>query len=154
MEQIEYKKGYKYQLSTDYSIQLDIPAEDIHLCSLESDYLVLTEEGILTVKSGYAWDGPSGPTYDFDSFMRGSLVHDALYQLMREEVIPASYKKYADKLLKTHCLEDNMLLGLANMVYFFINRYGAQYVLPENRHQIIISPQKTRRKIYTDVRKT
>jgi hypothetical protein len=33
---------------------------------------------------GYAWNGPSGPTLDTRNFMRGSLVHDALYQLMRE----------------------------------------------------------------------
>jgi hypothetical protein len=141
MKQIKYKKGYKYQLAEDYSIQLELLPEDIDLCNLESTYLILTADGILTIKAGYAWDGPSGPTYDTDSFMRGSLVHDALYQLMREEVIPSSYKKYADSLLKTHCLEDRMYSGLANLVYFFISRFGLQYVLPENKHQIIISPK-------------
>ena len=55
------------------------PAVDI-----STDWISLSKEGILSIRSGYAWDGPSGPTIDTKNTMRGSLVHDALYQLMRE----------------------------------------------------------------------
>ena len=82
MECIAYKKGYKYQLTEAYTVDILIhPDADIHS---NSGYIDLTAEGTLTIKKGYAWDGPSGPTVDTRNFMRGSLVHDALYQLMRE----------------------------------------------------------------------
>ena len=70
---------YKYQLTDDYYIRIDIrPGQD-----LEFRFLSLSSDGILTIRKSYAWDGPSGPTIDTMDFMRGSLVHDALYQLMR-----------------------------------------------------------------------
>ncbi len=70
---------YKYQLMADYILQIDIkPIQNIEL-----KFLSLSSEGALPIKKFYAWDGPSGPTIDTRDFMRGSLVHDALYQLMR-----------------------------------------------------------------------
>ena len=38
----------------------------------------------LEIKAGYAWDGPSGPALHTRCFMRSSLVHDALYDLIRQ----------------------------------------------------------------------
>ncbi len=40
--------------------------------------------GWVSVRRGYAWDGPSGPALDTVSFMRASLLHDVLYQALRE----------------------------------------------------------------------
>ena len=40
---------------------------------------------VLVIQTGYAWDGPSGPTLDTPDTMRASLVHDALYQWNREQ---------------------------------------------------------------------
>ena len=74
---ISYKKRrrYKYTLLNDYSYQTDIQVpEDADLGLLKID-----PSGLLIIKNGYAWDGPSGPTFDTKNFMRGSLVHDALY---------------------------------------------------------------------------
>ena len=51
----------------------------------------------LVIYPGYAWDGPSGPAVDTPKFMLPSLVHDVLYQMMREGVIPPDYKRHADK---------------------------------------------------------
>lgn len=94
---IAYKAGYEYQLKQDYVIDIEICPD--HLIDLP--YLSLTPAGRLTVKSGYAWDGPSGPTIDTLNFMRGSLVHDALYQLMRERHLDHDkYREPADRLLQ------------------------------------------------------
>ena len=76
---------------------------DMRGFAANSDYLSLTEEGRLEVKRTYAWDGPSGPTIDTRNFMRGSLVHDALYQLIRLEVLPPESRKRADQLLREIC---------------------------------------------------
>ena len=98
-------RRYKYQLMQDYTISIDIETEE----DIEMSFIVLTSDGKLTIKNRYAWDGPSGPTIDTKSFMRGSLVHDALYQLMRERKLDyLEHREYADNLLKKICLEDGM----------------------------------------------
>ncbi|MEN6294315.1 MAG: DUF1353 domain-containing protein [Methanobacterium sp.] len=119
MSSIKYKDGYKYQLSEDYSIQTRIK----HVTNI-SDWIQLDAEGVLTIKKGYAWDGPSGPTIDTRNFMRGSLVHDALYQLMREDKLPLKYRNYADRLLQDICLEDGMTPIRAWWVYQGVHLFG------------------------------
>ena len=44
----------------------------------------MDEHGVLTIRAGYCWDGPSGPTVDSIGTMRASLIHDVLYQAIRE----------------------------------------------------------------------
>ena len=88
-------RRYKYQLVKPYSVQIGIKDR-----SVNTEFLKLGEDGILTIKERYAWDGPSGPTIDTLNFMRGSLVHDAIYQLIRMKELPYGYRKYADLILK------------------------------------------------------
>ncbi len=88
---IEFKDGYRYQLKRTFSLQTPIhPPEPV-----ETDFIALEAGGILHLRNGYAWDGPSGPTVDTGSFMRGSLVHDAFYQLIREGHLPAGCRDAA-----------------------------------------------------------
>jgi len=102
---IRYKDGYKYQLFEDYEVTVQIvPDSDIR-----SAFIDLDRGGRLVIKKGYAWDGPSGPTIDTLNFMRGSLVHDALYQLMREGGLDADRTRaLADDELVRICREDGM----------------------------------------------
>lgn len=79
------------------------PAEPV-----ETDFIDLDVSGLLTMKKGYAWDGPSGPTIDTKTFMRGSLVHDALYQLLRNGHLPPGCREDADQELHRICREDGM----------------------------------------------
>ena len=82
---IRYRSDYKYQLASEYRIKIPIlPAEDIG-----TEFIDLDTSGELTVKNAYAWDGPSGPVIDTPENMRASLVHDALYQLMRNKELNA-----------------------------------------------------------------
>jgi len=67
-------RHYKYQLMQDFTINIEIETEE----DIETSFIGLTTDGELTIKNRYAWDGPSGPTIDTKSFIRGSLVHDAL----------------------------------------------------------------------------
>jgi hypothetical protein len=118
-------KRYKYQLLDDYKIEIGIRGY-----SLKTSYLNLSATGLLGISSGYAWDGPSGPTIDTLDFMRGSLVHDALYQLIRMKEIPFHYKAYADLLLKKICLEDGMSNFRANYVYQAVKLFGGASAKP------------------------
>ena len=83
---ISYLKisGYKYQLAEDYSFETGMELESA--VRGPGDWVRMSRVGRLKLKRGYAWDGPSGPALDTSDLMRGSLVHDALYQLMREEL--------------------------------------------------------------------
>jgi len=122
MNKIHYRSGYKYQLAEEYRVNVVINAkraEDGGQTSggIKTEYTDLSADGVLTIRAGYAWDGPSGPAIDTKSFMRGSLVHDALYQLMRNNLLPASCREDADQELHRICREDGM------------NRFRAWYVL-------------------------
>ncbi len=117
---IFYREGYKYQLDQSYVIKIDIrPAQHVG-----HDFLVLGTDGTLIIKDGYAWDGPSGPTIDTRNFMRGSLVHDALYQLMREGLLDLGYREKADQILRDLCLEDGMSSIRAWWVYQAVRLCG------------------------------
>jgi hypothetical protein len=121
---IHYKAGYKYQLVKDYLHQL--PQEFVmKFPEIETDYLWLGESGLLIVKKGYAWDGPSGPTVDTKNFMRGSLVHDALYQLIRLGKLDKNiYRILADTELYYICRDSGMGLPRACMVYYALRVFG------------------------------
>ncbi len=139
MEFIMYRKGYKYQLHDDYTVDINFKPPGLGT----SDYIELTTDGHLTVKRGYAWDGPSGPTFDTHTFMRGALVHDALYQLMREgELDGEKYKIPADKLLKEMCLADGMNWFRAQYVYFAVSRLAGFAIDPANSKKPARAPEQ------------
>ncbi|MFH1069347.1 MAG: hypothetical protein V1794_06955 [Candidatus Glassbacteria bacterium] len=130
---------YKYQLVEECRVQTEIELEK----DIETDFIALTVAGELTVKKKYAWDGPSGPTIDTKTFMRGSLVHDALYQLMRENFMDyRQYRPYADKLLKEVCLKDGMNRIRAWYVYQGVRVFGEKSARPgpKKEDKIICAP--------------
>ncbi len=134
--QIRYRSGYKYQLAEEYQVQVSVKqANDI-----KRDFIELTPEGMLTIKKGYAWDGPSGPTCDAPNFMRGSLVHDALYQLLRNEVIDEQWRDEADDELRRICREDGMSRIRAKWVHFAVRKWGKVAASPESKKKIHIAP--------------
>jgi uncharacterized protein DUF1353 len=138
MECISYKKGYKYQLVEEYSTDIPIKPDE----NIISDYINLSRDGKLVIKKGYAWDGPSGPTWDTLNFMRGSLVHDALYQLMRAEKLDKDkYREPADRLLQKMCQEDGMSSIRAWVVYQGVRLGGEPSADPVNKKPIIRAPK-------------
>lgn len=133
-EQICYSeiRQYKYRLEKDYGINVGLyPKKDII-----TDYIILTIKGELFIKKGYLWDGPSGPTIDTPSSMRGSLVHDALYQLMREGLIGQDCRLHADKLLHDICVEDGMNPIRADVWEFMVNDFASYAAKLEKEPEI------------------
>ena len=130
---IQYKKGYKYQLDRNFSVF--IPIKPVVLLK-SGHWLRLHANGLLKIRHGYAWDGPSGPTIDTKTFMRGSLVHDALYQLMRERYLDyRTDRKVADKLLREICIQDGMSRVRANYVYDGVRLGGRKSAKPSKKHK-------------------
>jgi hypothetical protein len=126
---IYYKKRrkYKYNLEKDYTCKADIDVDQA--CDLGK--LEITSDGQLTIRKGYAWDGPSGPTIDTKNFMRGSLVHDVLYQLIREQKINQNQRKRADQILREICLECGMSGLRAWRIYCGVRLFGACSAKPD-----------------------
>lgn len=135
-DRIKYYDGYKYQLAEDYGIKvpIDVVAEVNH------NFLRLTLNGELIIKAGYAWDGPSGPTIDTKSSMRASLVHDVLYQLMREELIGMHNRPIADELLYQLCLEDGMWKWRAWFWRREVKKFAGFAAMAENEAPAITAP--------------
>ena len=134
---IEYRSGYKYQLVEEYAVKVSlIPQADIR-----TEYIDLDTEGMLVIKKGYAWDSPSGPTIDTHDFMRGSLVHDALYQLMRNGLLPGSGREEADLELKRMCIEDGMWRVRAAWVHRGVRVGGGPAASPESLKKIHRAPK-------------
>lgn len=128
VNQIHYRKltGYKYEVTRDYTEQINL--EGLKLDSVivsKYELLSLHPDGTLLIRRGYAWDGPSGPTIDTRSFMRGSLVHDALYQLIREGKLSQSFRIVADRALRKDCIEDGMWPWRAWYVYKLVRIFAA-----------------------------
>ena len=136
-DKIKYRSGYKYQLDGDYSVQLKYIIPSRHI---DSEYISLTENGLLTIKHGYAWDGPSGPTVDSKSFMRGSLVHDVIYQLIRQNFLSIANREAADLELIEICKEDGMGFIRRKYVFYSLRRFGLSAALPENDKTILSAP--------------
>ncbi|EMD1211455.1 DUF1353 domain-containing protein [Vibrio sp. Vb1166] len=126
---MKYKKRqkYKYTLHSEEKIETHISVSQAY----DSPFLSLSKQGVLTIKKGYAWDGASGPALDTKNIMKASLVHDALYQLMREEVLPQSARKHADTLLRETCLEKGMSSFRATYTYYGVRVVGGFFSRPD-----------------------
>ncbi|MDB5967919.1 MAG: hypothetical protein JWQ90_369 [Hydrocarboniphaga sp.] len=107
MTRIQYRPlpKYKYQLVVDHEQMIRIRPRN----PIATPFIKLSADGLLKIGKDYAWDGPSGPSFDTLNFMRGSLVHDALYQLMRMEHLDYQiHREAADDELRDICIEDGM----------------------------------------------
>ena len=135
---IRYRSEYKYQLANDYGIEISIhPAEDVI-----TEFIDLDADGELTVKKGYAWDGPSGPVVDTDENLRASLIHDALYQLMRNEKLSSrAHRKNADELFRDICKEDGVSSIKANIFYRALRRFGKKAASPAKKKKVRRAPE-------------
>jgi len=135
MGRIYYKKGFKYQLTRTYTVQTSLLGY-----SISTRYITLTIDGLLTIHQGYCWDGPSGPSVDTKNFMRGSLIHDALYQLMREEELPQEERYLADRILMQACLQDGMCKIRAWYVFESVKKFASFAASPHNKKEELTAP--------------
>lgn len=135
---IRYRSDYKYQLAEAYEIKIPIKPKK----NIETDFLYLNTEGHLVIKNGYAWDGPSGPVIDTDKNMRASVVHDALYQLMRnKELSSRTHRKTADQLFKDICKDDGVSNFTASVYFKVLRKFGKPAADYKNKKEIYRAPE-------------
>ncbi len=134
---IRYRSDYKYQLAEEYKISISVKPKS----NIETEFIDLDTDGNLTVKNSYAWDGPSGPVKDTDENMRASLVHDALYQLMRNDKLKSrTHRKAADQEFKDICKADGVSNFQASVYYKVLRKFGKPAASPQNKKVIVRAP--------------
>lgn len=120
---------YKYAVLSEvvYQTGINIGMHRVLVYNQDSgiNYAAIERSGKLTIYPDYMWDGPSGPAIDTVNWMDASLVHDALYQMMRRGLIPFKLRKKADKLMRKMCIKAGMSRFRANYSYFFVRLFGA-----------------------------
>lgn len=135
---IKYREGYKYQTEEDYQLQCpEIP--DITQ-GTGNDYVFFGKSKLLVIRRGYAWDGPSGPTIDSKDSMRGSLIHDAFYQLMREGFLSIEFRENVDDVFLRILLEDGMFPLRAAAWYTGVRIGAADAANPRSNRPILTAP--------------
>ena len=141
-KRIHYRKSIKYQLAETYRGNINIRLD----ADIETDWITLTTRGAITIQRGYGWDGPSGPTWDTQDFMRGALVHDALYQLIRLKLLGEndlereSFRNAADLEMKRILKADGMDPIRRFVVYKGVSIFASFAADPANRRKVIAAP--------------
>ncbi len=134
---IIYKDKILYQLYKTYKHKTKIrPISD-----KKAEYIVLKKSGELIISDGYTWDGPTGALFHTKTIMRGSLVHDALYELMRfSELNYIDDRIDADLLFKEICIQSGMCLIRAWLLYIIIRIFGKCRADPAHKRHLRQAP--------------
>lgn len=118
--------AYKYELQQRYEHPEPIAIRPA--VPIDHPFMTLSTAGALTVEDKYAWDGASGPVPDTPDAMRGSLVHDALYQMLREQLLERDWgrnRQKADAEFRDTCIADGMRPSKATFLYHGLRIFGA-----------------------------
>lgn len=123
---------YKYRLIDDEITELG----SAFVGQLVNTPFITLKDCILTIRKGYTWDGASGPAIDTQNFMRGSLVHDALWQLIAGDMLPLDLKKPANDELVRICSEDGMSWLRCRWVKLAVDLYPVSKYKPPVTYEI------------------
>ena len=107
------RRFWKYRLYSDETYDTNIFPTKL----VKTEFIHLGMNGVLVVKRGYVWDGASGPTIDTKNTMLASLIHDALYQLMRGTYISREWRQNADQIMHDILIDKGMSKFRAKIWY-------------------------------------
>ena len=127
------KRNWKYDLPERVTFQTRIKPDRI----LRTDWITLHPDGTLILEAGYAWDGPSGPTFDTPDSLRGSAIHDALYQLMKLGLLDRKWFDASNRELLRWLKRDGMWWFRRRAWYRAVQRYGEAYMTRDDDDQTI-----------------
>lgn len=131
-----YKKDIKYQTAKEFVASIPTITKYVKK-NIHTDFCSLTTTGRLTIFKRYGWDGPSGPTFDTDSSMAGSLVHDLLYHLIRLGHLPRDAKDEADNIMRAIMRQDGMWKFRSKYFLTGVDWFGdGSLVAPKKVYQI------------------
>lgn len=123
------KVQYKYYLEETVSVQTSLrPVQS----AIVPGYIFLGVDGKMIIYSRYAWDGATGGV-NFKGNRLAVLVHDAIYQLIREGLIDVSLKAQSDKDLRDMMISEGSWRFVANFFYFCVSRFGNAFATKKKK---------------------
>lgn len=134
MSTMRYKANYKYQLVEPFV--LDVPLRVEQKFTVLGDWVSVFPSGLMSFRAGYAWDGASGPTADTPNTTVPALIHDGLYQLMREGGLPLEYRATADRLFHNMLVARGMSRLRAWYWYQGVRLGAGHKALPGNGRRV------------------
>jgi hypothetical protein len=118
-----YHRKYRYKTLSEYK---DYFAA-LSGVSFVHRYVSCTN-GILKIEENYAWDGATGVIFDSYYLMKASLIHDALYQMMREGLLDRKkYRKVADKIFYSVMKDSKVNPIRRRLLYIGVRLFGKKY---------------------------
>ena len=127
--------NYRYQLADDLVVQTRIfPAAAIH-----HPFFTLSMTGLLVIKRGYAWDGISfflSP--QTKTSVKGTCVHDCLYQMLRLGLLDQEWKPWADEEMKRVFIASGMHKWRATYMYKAVLKHGKPAADPKNVRRVYV----------------
>ena len=134
---MKYKKGYKYQVAEE-----DCWMSNVTGLSAVGDFYKICESGLIIARKGYAYDGPSGPTIDTKTFLRGALFHDIAFQATREGKIPRNKELFHawNQMLIDICDNAGMWKIRQKWVLFGVDKGSYWATDPKNDNPILEAP--------------
>lgn len=138
---IRYGDGYKYITRERWWCTTPITGQAARIEDEDGGepWISLDQSGLLVIRAGYAWDGASGPTIDSKSSMRASLVHDALYQLLRAGKLSFETRAAADRMMEDLCVADGMWRWRARLWWASVRRW-AGYAAKRRAEHTLTAP--------------
>lgn len=133
-DKVSFRRGYKYSLWGTYTVLTSITGFEV-----DHRLFKIDRDGWLTIFEDYPWDGASGPTWDTSSSVRASLVHDALYEMMRLGLLPQSCFAAANFELYLIAVEDGMWEWRARLWRVALDKCGRAACRPKDQN-IMVAP--------------
>ncbi|RLC38845.1 hypothetical protein DRH27_01295 [Candidatus Falkowbacteria bacterium] len=122
--------NYKYQLMEELTYPVSWPDS----LNPSDDDFVFVKDGKLILREHYAWDGSTVPAkglfavvgWNADKFCnKASVIHDALYQLMRAGRLDRNHKNFADRLYRSLCISGGMSRWQADLRFWALQKFGS-----------------------------
>ena len=113
---------WKFKLDAPYAYDLHFQVFD----SIGSRWVSLLPRHLMLLASEYFWDGITGFPRWFQPrcMLRGSLIHDAGLQLIKEGLLSPTYRERFDEEFRLTCLEDGTPTWVANLAYNAVRLYA------------------------------
>lgn len=135
---IEYGRTppYKWVLKTPLVLLTDICPEN----EISHEYFHLGTDGVLTIPTGYAFDGVTGFP-DLKCMMRGAAGHDVILQAIQLDLLDRKWKERGDRLLIRLCAEDGLWKIMQPAVYQAVKRFGTAKRKDLNKYrEVLVAP--------------
>jgi hypothetical protein len=118
---------YRFEVTENYCVE--IPELAGQQFDIREKYYQLISVGsrvFLRITKGYAWNGMGtiGLYPTTAKTARASCCHDAFYQMMREGLLPDSFRPTADSIFRRICKEDGEWGWSVDIYYALIRLFG------------------------------